>query len=92
MYPQSEHGFDFRCSSVSNMWGTGTYFAVKARYSDSNSHNLFTNLKQMFLADVLTGVAFKCPPDQTLKKPPQKPFSDGDLYDSVTGSTNGSNL
>ena len=89
---KSEQGFDFRCSSESNLWGSGTYFAVNASYSDSYSHNVSTNRKQMFLADVLTGVAFKCPPDQTLKKPPQKPFSDGDLYDSVTGSTIGSDI
>lgn len=82
---QSEQGFDFRCSGETNMWGAGTYFAVNASYSNSYSYSLTQNDKQMFLADVLTGVAYKCQPDGTLKKPPQN-------HDSVTGHTNGSDI
>lgn len=82
---QSEQGFDFRCSGETNMWGAGTYFAVNASYSNSYSYSLTQNDKQMFLADVLTGVAYKCQPDPKLKKPPQN-------HDSVTGHTNGSDI
>ena len=91
---QSQQGFDFRCSGEMNMWGTGTYFAVNASYSDSYSHQLANNEKEIFLADVLTGVTCQCKPDSKLKKPPPKASgaNDGELYDSVTGHTNGSDI
>ena len=98
---KSEKGFDFRYSS-DGLWGRGTYFAVKASYSDqSYSHTIPDGLKQLLLANVLTGESIKIPPDRTLRKPPQKPRRasideedavTNELYDSVTGVTNGSQV
>ena len=98
---KSEQGFDFRYSSM-GMWGTGTYFAVNASYSNSYAFQSGRN-KQMILAKVLTGETVHCPPDNALKKPPRKilwmkaqcgtesKFED-ELYDSVSGHTIGSDI
>jgi hypothetical protein len=40
--------------SRAGLWGTGTYFAVNARYSDGYAYRE-NNLKQMFLAEVILG-------------------------------------
>lgn len=93
---KSEQGFDFRFSST-GMWGTGTYFAVNASYSDRYAYSSASG-KQIILALVLTGETHRCPPDGSLKKPPIKPktvarFSfEDELYDSVSGYTNGSDV
>lgn len=98
---RSEQGFDFRFASR-GMWGEGIYFAAKARYSDDYAYHHETQ-RQMILAKVLTGETYKCPPNSSLKKPPIKPraynsqsilgstFKD-ELYDSVSGHTNGSDI
>lgn len=84
------------------MWGEGIYFAVNARYSDDYAYHHETQ-RQMILAKVLTGETYKCPPNSSLKKPPIKPhacnsqsilgstFKD-ELYDSVNGHINGSDI
>ena len=102
---KSEQGFDFRYS-YKGMWGTGTYFAVNASYSSAYAFQS-GEIKQMILAKVLTGETVRCPPDNALKKPPiKKPSSLGaiakllpsgsefedELYDSVSGHTNGSDI
>ena len=91
---KSEQGFDFRFST-SGMWGTGTYFAVNASYSDNYCYQL-SHGKQMILASVLTGETYRCPPDGSLKKPPIKPRKHGSFederYDSVSGHTGGSDV
>ena len=100
---RSEQGFDFRFCSR-GMWGTGTYFAVNASYSDKYAYTIATG-KQLILAKVLTGETSRCSPDSSLKKPPVKssvasrPRSSGrtntfedELYDSVSGQTNGSDI
>ena len=103
----SEQGFDNRFAS-SGLWGEGSYFAVRASYSNNYAHSLDDyglNYKQMFLVQVLTGVACKCPQDRSLKLPPKKadfPAAAGrssraykfedERYDSVTGHTNGSDV
>ncbi|XP_072035091.1 uncharacterized protein [Amphiura filiformis] len=75
--------FDFRISgsNVGTLYGQGSYFACKARYSDSYS-TTENNLRRMFLVRVLVGsfVAgkreYKRPPNIN----PDDPLSD--LYDS----------
>ena len=90
---KSRQGFDFRFCSR-GMWGNGTYFAVNAKYSDDYAYRS-SGAKQLILAKVLTGETYRCAPDQSLTKPPvrkqSKMFVD-ELYDSVSGHTNGSNI
>ena len=99
---KSEQGFDNRLSSR-GMWGEGAYFAVRAAYSDRYAYTTPGGHKQMFLAKVITGITYKCPPDNSLKAPPKKSdhpsalhssgskFED-ERYDSVSGNTNGSDI
>ena len=96
---KSEQGFDFRFCSR-GMWGTGTYFAVNASYSNNYAYTTGAR-KQMIFAKVLTGETCQCNPDSSLKKPPVKPRSklsssrntfEDELYDSVKGHTNGSDI
>ena len=91
-----EQGFDFRLSSQ-GIWGTGTYFAVNASYSDDYAYKSGSR-KQIILAQVLTGETFRSPGDRSLTQPPKKPrnmaitnFAD-ELYDSVSGHTNRSDV
>ena len=98
---KSRQGFDFRfCSN--GMWGTGTYFAVIASYSDTKYAYRSAGAKQLILAKVLTGETYRCSSDPSLKKPPVKKshvlsstssdtFVD-ELYDSVCGHKNGSDI
>ena len=91
---KSRQGFDFRFCSR-GMWGIGTYFAVKAKYSDNYAYQS-GNFKQLILAKVLTGETHRCNPDSSLKKPPVKNHSTetfvDELYDSVSGNTNDSDI
>ena len=97
---KSRQGFDFRFCSR-GMWGTGTYFAVNASYSDNYAYRS-SGAKQLILAKVLTGETYRSVPDSSLKKPPVKKshvhsstssdtFVD-ELYDSVCGHTKGSDI
>ena len=93
---RSEQGFDFRYSSH-GMWGTGSYFAVKASYSNHYCYTSNQGTKKMILARVLTGDAYRSKPDSTLKMPPLKACNstgefENERYDSVTGHTNGSDI
>ena len=98
----SEQGFDHRLASHGR-WGEGVYFAVKASYSNSYAHITPEGHRQMFLAQVLTGVTCRCPPNNKMKAPPKKSemtpagapgsceafvFED-ERYDSVSGITGG---
>ena len=92
---RSEKGFDFRFSSDDNLWGAGTYFAVNASYSERYVYR--SGQKQvMIVATVLTGEACTFnKQDRALKKPPLKQQDrkfEGDLYDSVKGHSNGSDI
>ena len=80
----SEYGFDFRFGNA-GMWGKGTYFASDASYSSKYAHTSDQAHNQMFLAFVLTGLSTAQPPDSSLDKPPLKPGSSEDRYDSVNG-------
>ena len=98
---KSRQGFDFRFCSTHTLWGTGTYFAVEARYSDAKYAYHLSGVKQLILAKVLTGEAYQSPtPERDLTKPPvnkKKQLSMGmnlsafvdELYDSVHGTANG---
>lgn len=81
---RSESGLDFRCSSRERqlMWGQGTYFAVKASYSDRFSYSR-ANHRQMMLVSVLTGRSYHCGKQKmpSLTRPPE--FAAGKLYDTV---------
>ena len=89
----SEYGFDFRFGS-SGMWGKGAYFAGNASYSNDYAYNLPHpyGTKQMFLAYVLTGISVEHPVDSNLDKPPLKPSSTQERYDSVKGNTGSSEI
>jgi hypothetical protein len=93
---RSSQGFDFRYCTR-GMWGTGTYFAVNASYSDNYAFNS-AGSKQLILAKVLTGETYRSSPDSSLKKPPVKKHAQtsgtfvDELYDSVSGHANGSDI
>lgn len=93
---KSEQGVDSQYSSQ-GMWGTGTYFAVDASYSDRYSHQS-GSFKKMILAKVLTGDSCRCAPNSSLKMPPLKPCLkardtfENERYDSMSGHTHGSDI
>ena len=75
------------------MWGRGIYFAVNASYSGGGyEFNLPDGSKLLIVARVLVGDASTCQGQNTksLTRPPAK--LDKTLYDSVTGSTGGSQV
>lgn len=100
----SEKGFDNRFANE-GLWGTGTYFAEKASYSDRYAHNVRRSdgrKKQMFLAIVLAGISQDdAPQDSSRRIPDQRPSTgiqgtaEGDVqyrYDSLNGVTQGSRV
>ena len=95
---RSEKGVDFRYSKE-GLWGTGSYFAVNASYSNNYAYTIEdgSTEKQMFICKVLTGDHYNAESktDQTLRQPPPKPIQthgsfEEERYDSVKGYTNGS--
>ena len=53
---ESDKGFDFRFGSSDSLWGQGSYFAVKASYSDHGyAYSPPGGSKQLILARVVTG-------------------------------------
>ena len=94
---RSEKGVDFRFSRE-GLWGTGSYFAVNASYSDAYAYSTpgGINEKQMFICNVLTGDSYNAGTntDSSLRQPPLKSGHNNDevRYDSVKGYTNGSNV
>ena len=92
---RSEKGVDFRFSGE-GLWGTGSYFAVNASYSDAYAYVTpgGINEKQMFICQVLTGDCYDAGTrtDQSLRQPPLKSSQGHEekRYDSVKGFTNGS--
>lgn len=88
----SEQGFDSRLSKGKGLWGTGTYFAVRAAYSDTYAYTNADGHKQMLMAKVITGITHKCLPNDKLRAPPIKPALSNSIfeeerYDSVSGYT-----
>ena len=84
---RSEHGFDFRFSRETCLWGKGAYFAEKASYSAGSYCWREGNYSQILVAYVLTGYSAKTGQDSRLTMPPLKPNSSEDRYDSVHGVT-----
>ena len=66
----SAHGWESVHSSTGCLWGKGCYFSTTSSYSDGYSHTLPSNQKQMVLAEVLTGIPFDSPRNNSLQKPP----------------------
>eukprot|EP01087_Luapelamoeba_hula_P001555 TRINITY_DN1126_c0_g1_i2.p1 TRINITY_DN1126_c0_g1~~TRINITY_DN1126_c0_g1_i2.p1 ORF type:complete len:1789 (-),score=296.61 TRINITY_DN1126_c0_g1_i2:70-5436(-) len=89
----SEDGFDMRHSRT-GMWGTGSYFAANASYSNGySSQEAASGARQFFLARAVCGDSYKMPSNSALRMPPNKPASASGVqekYDSVTGETGGS--
>jgi len=89
---KSEEGFDMRFSRE-GLWGQANYFAKDSRYSDSYAYSC-NGVKEMMLAQVLTGYSYECMPDRSLRMPPLKKANETDQskvlhrYDSVCGVTN----
>ena len=95
---EGEDGFDMRYCAQ-GMWGLANYFAVNASYSHSYAYPRSDGSREMFLVKVLTGDSFQCPSNSTLRMPPEKQgVGSGKLqltkvrYDTVTGTTNGSQV
>ena len=88
-----EYGFDMTYST-SGLWGIGTYFAQNAAYSCSSyAFKLPNGQRQVFLAHVLTGEAYDCPSDESLRRPPKKnEGSSGLRYNSISGVTGGTKV
>ena len=86
----SSAGVDFRYSSRDRtlLWGAGAYFAVKASYSDRCAYLTPDKVRQLILAQVLTGksCSYGNAKEYSLTKPPQLPGArPGVLYDTVNG-------
>lgn len=98
---ESEEGFDMRFSERGK-WGTANYFAQSASYSNHYAHMAQdgTSLRQIFLAEVLTGYSCNSPPNSELRMPPLMPPESNTArvhftqqrYDTVTGVTGGSQV
>ena len=102
----SEQGFDHRLASA-GLFGEGTYFAAEAKYSHKYAYQLplGINSHQLFLANVITGISYRCKPyEHSLNVPPKKSeqmglasvssaaMFEGERYDSVCGHTSGSDI
>ena len=69
---KGEQGFEARVAS-SGMWGTASYFAVNASYSDSYAFQCPDDgNKQIFSVKICAGDVIDLPPDKTLRLPPLK--------------------
>ena len=93
MIYESEKGFDFRFGSSDCMWGQGSYFAVKASYSDNGyAYRGLGDKKQLILARVVTGESKFMDRREKLSVPPLKPGSTNERYDTVRANTGGSEI
>ena len=90
---KSEKGFDFRFGNEESLWGTGTYFAVNASYSDSKYAYIASNgQKMLLLARVVTGDSKRISNPEKLKLPPLKPGKMIERYDTIIATTGGSDI
>ena len=93
MIYESEKGFDFRFGSSNCLWGQGSYFAVKASYSDNGyAYRLPDGTKQLILARVVTGESKFMNKREKLSVPPLKPGSTKERYDTIRANTGGSEI
>ena len=93
VYSSDKCGLDFHHSNE-GMWGRGIYLAKNASYSNSYSHALQDGSKQFLFCSVLIGDSVKLAADNSLRLPPFKDqmSGSGERYDSVEGSTGGSQI
>ena len=95
---KGDASFDMRyCQS--GLWGRGNYFAVNASYSNGYAHIEAGGVRQMLVANVLTGHSYHCHSNSSLKQPPfrehQGTQDDSTVtrrYDTVKGVTGGSKV
>ena len=89
---KGREGFNLNYSP-GGMWGIANYFAVNASYSDNYSYQTADGHKQMIYARVMIGDTITLEPKSNLRMPPpinrENPH---DLYDSVKGTTRGSDV
>lgn len=93
MVIRSVRGIDYRYSAQDKhlLWGTGTYYAVNASYSNHYSYSFSYSFgvfyKQMLLVRVLTGnsYAYGGRRNPNLRKPPPLSPNGPELYDTVNG-------
>jgi len=86
--------------AVNASYSTNYAYHQSTNYGYTNftnyGHRDVSTYKQFFLAEVITGDAVLRPPDNTLVMPPLKPNQTGQFvnerYDSVKGSTGGSDV
>ena len=93
---QSLRGIDFRCSRRDHqlLWGTGAYFAANANYSNRYSYyNTQLQAWQMTVVKVLTGNSYSYRnSNPSLTRPPPLFAGSNLLYDTVCGSSGGSDI
>ena len=84
---KSDEGFDMRFSNA-GFWGTGVYFADRAKYSDDYAYcdpsDENGEVKQMFIARVLIGKSCCLERDKSLKMPPVDKVTE-ERFDSIHG-------
>ena len=84
---KSDEGFDMRFSNA-GLWGTGVYFADRAKYSDDYAYcdpsDENGEVKQMFIARVLIGKSCCLERDKSLKMPPVDKVTE-ERFDSIRG-------
>ena len=68
---KGEQGFEARLAT-SGMWGTASYFAVNASYSDTYAYQDPNGNKQIFSVKICAGDVIEMPPDKKLRLPPLK--------------------
>ncbi len=94
-----EVSFDHRFCKKGR-WRIATYFATKAKYSDSFAFVPSEGIKQLIIAKVLTGNTFYSEPNDSLKIPPiiaknktvrNLQFSDF-RFDSIHGFSNNTKI
>ena len=90
---KSDKGFDFRFGNERSLWGQGTYFAVKASYSDRiYAYIAPDGCRVLLLAKVATGDSKYMSNAENLKLPPLKPGKMMERYDTVHATTGGSDV
>ncbi|XP_057317079.1 uncharacterized protein LOC130662274 [Hydractinia symbiolongicarpus] len=83
--------FDWRVSGKNaTCFGQGSYFSNNARYSHKYSTSDASGIFYMFVAEVLVGQYAKG--DSSMKRPPNLPNSDVELYDSCVNDVNNPNI
>ena len=85
----SPEGLDFRYSNQ-GFWGRGSYFAEECSLADSFSYHVpQSNLKQIFLFNILAGKMIELDMDNSLTMPPfvhpDLSSIPGERYSTVTG-------